>query len=312
MTSTLSNPFTPDHLPRAGKPVDYWVDLPDSAAAAAQVDAFLAGDNPHSLSERGRFVLVSGAERTGKSTLIRHCVANLNSWREGHLMIVDLSDFDPRPTNDDGIGVTERTSRIYKELVGYVWPRIDLPDEQRDHLLNLSSDEGYSLLSGLLEQRQRKSTEEELFMVVLLPPTKDFSAELASYASFARQSRLVFLGETSRDPQRDTWERQLRNARHCLHVHLKPLDEVGYQKYVDHRITPDQDGRRFPNIPPTTLPAVASDKKMSIDQFRLLLGLIVRERMSGSTPFTEVTMDDFRNQAWLHSRRITDDAEPDA
>ena len=301
------NPFRRPRPTPPGEAVPHWVDLPRSAHALRQVTALVNQQNgPRS---RGRFVVVSGNDGTGKTTTIRQCVAQLKRQFGDSLVIADLSDMDPRPTDDDHFGLEERTRRIFDHLVDFLSYRIDLTEAELSPLRDpdRTPERGYAELSRLLERRHRQA-DTEVFVVVLLPRTQDFPAEIPQYARFAWQPRLIFFSETSHDPTRDTWARELHDMWYAGHARLEPLDLDGYRAYVQARMEPFHQDTDLPIIPDQTLRDIAHDKSMAVNELRVNLQRIVKKRR-GARPRHEVTMNDFMEQYWLNSTGVLPDDE---
>jgi hypothetical protein len=181
------NPFRPQE-----SGAEHFVDV---GGAHAQLAEFTAWLPEHSDSG---FVLVSGGSGTGKSTLIRRCVAHWQAGLPPHatLQLVDLSE---RPRGMP-MAVSKRRAAVCSVTVSTLRARGALPSGVLDAVEGRVAhpDEFYRFLSAALIARN-------IVLVLHLPPVGELLSEAKDYVQSV-QPGIVFFAESDylTDPQLDS------------------------------------------------------------------------------------------------------------
>lgn len=290
----LNHWLEPGHRP-------YWVDLAQARAALTAFEQTIG--KPGVLLSRGLFVVVSGEDGSGKTSLIYRCVARLEEMAATlklNLQIADLTQVipwgpDPTDRTTGEPAVTERAWLVFENLCEEIEHRIGLSHDVSTLFRSATTPQiAYRMLSRFLTA-QKDARDGDNVVVVLLPATRAFPTELVRYAA-AVYPRIIFFAETSL--ARSQWENELlRAAPSALSLRLDNLETEDYVAFAKNRMERhDKYGGSpgIPGIPDTTMRELAGERgrrPMTISELQAALYLTFEDHLSGAGRITEVTVN---------------------
>lgn len=233
------------------------------------------------LREDGRLVLVMGDSGCGKTALINRCAAWVRSTLEQHELrgaIIDLTmelASSPRRSADD------RVSHVCGRLV-----------DELEHL-KLLSEEG---LRYLAQNRDRAdlvypylggALDDEIVLIILLPPSEDLIEEVIRYAGLVRRKLLFFTESSYLDAGQ---ARQVeRSQRACPPIVLKVgvLDPEDVHRYITERLSRHAENGMYPRMSEETIDRVAAGPPRSVAMLQSILSGVYEDRRRRALRYSE-------------------------
>lgn len=243
---------------------DYYVDINHTAQAFADFVGHMT--NPAGLIEDGRLVVVTGESGCGKTALINRCagwMVQVMAERSLNGVVVDL-------TREGGRG----QRRSIGERMGVVCAR--LLDELRHRRL-LTAD----AVADLKDNWDRPDRvypnlgsylDDDVVLLVLLPPVDELVAEVIEYAGLARRRLLFFVESAYLD------EDQVRQVQHSQHVppvalQVGPLNPGDVRRFIEDRLRRHAADGRYPTIRQDTMDRAAGPLRSIAMLQRILSGV---------------------------------------
>jgi hypothetical protein len=255
-------------------------------------ERFQAEVIPSTVVTFGQLVVVTGAEGTGKTSVVNRCAA----WAKHTLasprrfpVLVDLQTTLPNPMTAP-LTIPERARQVYLRVVGELAQVEGLPEETISELKTPAQNlaDAYAELSNVLRHWASREVA-DIVLVVLLPRTQDLTDEVTAFGQWVNP-RLLFLAEAKTVPF------EVKSAHLVLNVGtLRPED---VRAWASERLS--QDG-----CPTDAPPAIAEEvfTQLAKDRYsiarlqKLLLG-VFGEVLPESSQVDWVTMDHVKDHIY--------------
>lgn len=272
----MSNPF---HLPgtgRPGGPLDPYrrpdhehLYLPVGGSNIAFEHFVHQIGTGEDLIADGRFVVVTGSEGCGKTSLINRCAAWLRRRSDDsrtRCVVLSLTDV-ARPSES----MATRTQIVIRATLDELEDRDLVSREERRHLLERSDEPD-------LFYRQLRKVLHDVILLVLLPPSDDLVVELEQYAKLTRGPIVFFAESAYTESVRHQWQRIAAAARgpEPILCEVGPLAGDDAWAFVRSRLGEHPEGL-FPTLSEETVRLVVQARRFSVGELQNLLYTLYAE-----------------------------------